>query len=542
MDVFTYLMAKKGHNTHKDLFSYLLGRGGGQSGTYTTFSGTSLNISNSIKAQIKNFMLNSTELTQDGTPTTDSPVDVNVIKDSNNVKIENKNILDMTYALVGYSINATTGLNTEDNRNACGDNYIPVLPNTKYTFSVNVNVTNIRLSEYQNDKSHIQRRTESNTNKITITTTSDTYYLRWSLNKDNQTITQEKLNELDLQLEQGNEATTYVPHQEQNYSINLIGKNLFDYSVAIYKNGYFKNDDGIETTSSASGYTLNHIKVNPNTEYTLSGKIRASGTGAAIYFYDSNKNWIERSVWYSGTSLEKFNFVTPNNCYFIQLQYTMNVYDETTVQIEKGTEATTYKPYKELQYCKIGDYADQIFKNTINSPYYDNTLLENEWYLKKNIWKIILDGTESGFNPGGIDGSTFRTYLGNTTVAFNTTDEIKVLCNYLEGNTPNEIITNQQVGICTRRGTSQGLFLRVPTTIANNLTSFLQWLGTVNPIVYYILETPQYIHISETDYPVLKQELENLYNNAKSYNEQTVITQTNDDLPFNISVDVLIKD
>ena len=45
MELFDYLMTKKGHNlsTHGDLFSYLLGKkASGGSGTYTTFSGTSL--------------------------------------------------------------------------------------------------------------------------------------------------------------------------------------------------------------------------------------------------------------------------------------------------------------------------------------------------------------------------------------------------------------------------------------------------------------------------------------------------------------------
>lgn len=283
MDLFTYLMAKNNQNTHKDLFSYLLGKGSGGGGTYTTYTGTSLNISNTIKAKIKNFMLNSTELTQDGTPSPSSPVDVNVIKNENNIKI-------------------TDGI------------------------------------------------------------------------------------------------------EEQNYPISLGN----------------------------------------------------------------------------------------------------------------------------LEYCKIGNYADQIFKNTTDSLYYDNTLAEGDWYLKKNIGKVIFNGTES-----------WEIYTDNVFSYEKITNIRNCLSDYYVFNSTERIgrLLDGQFGIAN---SANGNRICFKNQNCSTITDFKTWLSTHNTIVYYPLETSTYIHISQEDYPILKAQLENLYNNAKSYNGQTNITQTNDDLPFNISVDVKV--
>lgn len=90
MDLFTYLLGKKGQNTQRDLFSYLLGKGAGGSGTYVNFSGTSLNISNTLRARIKNIELKGAT-SQDGTPTPEAPIPIKVVTGEQNVKIGTTN-------------------------------------------------------------------------------------------------------------------------------------------------------------------------------------------------------------------------------------------------------------------------------------------------------------------------------------------------------------------------------------------------------------------------------------------------------------------
>ena len=102
MDLFTYLMAKKGHNTHRDLFSYLLGKNAGGNGTYTTFSGTSLNISNTLQAKIKNIALEG-NTSQDGDPTPDTPIPIKVVTGEQSINVRSKNLFNafnLTYETV----------------------------------------------------------------------------------------------------------------------------------------------------------------------------------------------------------------------------------------------------------------------------------------------------------------------------------------------------------------------------------------------------------------------------------------------------------
>ena len=68
-------------------------------------------------------------------------------------------------------------------------------------------------------------------------------------------------------------------------------------------------------------------------------------------------------------------------------------------------------------------------------------------------------------------------------------------------------------------------------------SDFKAWLSNNNVTVYYVLQNPQITDISDN---VLINQLE-LLNNAKSYNNQTYISQADNILPFIITVDALKK-
>ena len=76
MNLFTYLMSKKGYNylPHKDLFSYLLGK----NNSIKTETGTEITI-NSIRGLLKSLKLFK-ESTQNGTPTPENPVEIKTVK------------------------------------------------------------------------------------------------------------------------------------------------------------------------------------------------------------------------------------------------------------------------------------------------------------------------------------------------------------------------------------------------------------------------------------------------------------------------------
>lgn len=82
MDLFTYLMAKNGHNTsvHGDLYAYLLGK---NNSTPNIATGTTLEIT-AKKTKINKLILDK-ESSQDETPTLENPVEINTVKGYRNL-------------------------------------------------------------------------------------------------------------------------------------------------------------------------------------------------------------------------------------------------------------------------------------------------------------------------------------------------------------------------------------------------------------------------------------------------------------------------
>lgn len=244
-----------------------------------------------------------------------------------------------------------------------------------------------------------------------------------------------------------------------------------------------------------------------------------------------NTNGEKIRIFLNSTELTQDGTPTPDTPQDIHV-----ITGSNNIKISDGTEEQNYPiDLGILEYCKTGDYADQFFKNTIDSEFYDSTLELNEWYLKKNISIVAFNGSENWrerTNSGGV--KQFYASSGSSNLL-----HYKQFCNYFS-NYNQSLFNWGGVGdfaILTNTKVFYG-------GVSNNITleDFKNKLANENLIVYYVLATPQYIHISETDYPTLKAQLDNLYNNAKSYDGTTNITQTNDDLPFNITYELISDD
>ena len=84
-------------------------------------------------------------------PTPDSPVDVNVVSGDNTIEICGKNECDIENLTFKNGYYSASGVWTGANNN--GDiEYINVLPNTSYTFSINTRALNITICEFNKDK------------------------------------------------------------------------------------------------------------------------------------------------------------------------------------------------------------------------------------------------------------------------------------------------------------------------------------------------------------------------------------------------------
>ena len=423
--------------------------------------------------------LNSTELSQDGTPSPDNPVDVNVIKGDNNIVVENKNLFD--YHWFDSDKEVVWTINTQLGGKAIPI-YIGVGNSATFSSSIPVN-TNIRTLYAVNTITETVSGTyfDSQQTRTVQANTSGYVYLGYFPNRPYYSELAD--NTYYVQIELGSTATEYIEHQEQNYPISLSSKNVFDINDFVTKMSTPYNvtyTDGIVTIKRKGDTTYNYsLSCKENTQYTISlDFLNVASGNYYVRLYYSDNTYTDITSETSYPDFTRLTITSTANKTIDRMNFQLYGYNNEikmkSIQLEEGTTATTYEPYYNIEYCKIGDYADQIFKNTTDSPYYDNTLVDGDWYCKKNVGKI-----------DSYNGESITTTYISTTGGLDT-----------------------------------------------------------GATVYYGIATPTYIHITETDYPTLRTQLENLYNNAISYQNETIISQTNEDLPFNFDVSgrIEIKD
>lgn len=318
-----------------------------------------------------------------------------------------------------------------------------------------------------------------------------------------------------------------------NNTIKVEGKNLCNgINQNVYSNTAV-NQCG--TNSADSGL---YIPVTSNT-YTISTKITQ-----ARYRVACSKNiptpvpqTVYRGVNKDGTS-NSITIDTTGYDYLI-----VNATDLTAIQIEKGSTATTYEAYQSASYqvnlgsielCKIGTYQDRIYKSNGN------------WYLHKEIHKIILDGSESGW-----DYDTQYKYFRNP--SYNFGNNIPLEMNDANKNTYMQYMnlfkinkawsgTNSfrdNVSVQGEFYLSQNAGYKVMFRNLNidNVTDLQAWLSTHNVINYYPLATPTETQITDT---TLISQL-NAIEKAVSYDTQTNISQENANKPFIITA-TAVKD
>lgn len=186
-------------------------------------------------------------------------------------------------------------------------------------------------------------------------------------------------------LEKGNQATPFVPYAIQTYPVNL-GKNLFDKDNANILGAYIESS-GSHGIVNDSASTCIWIPCETNTTYTISrtaGNVfRAVTTSSTPTTGLTTSNYVGND---SGTSI---TVSTGANGKYIVAE--VRNYSSSsslndilaTIQIEKGSTATTYAPYfTPIELCKIGTYRDYIYKSG------------EDWYVHKETNKYIISDTD----------------------------------------------------------------------------------------------------------------------------------------------------
>lgn len=158
-----------------------------------------------------------------------------------------------------------------------------------------------------------------------------------------------------------------IPYFEGMKSVEMpvlktTGKNLFDGKWAI---GGIGNTNGLNSGGTKNINGVNHISVKPNTAYVASSSQLQNENIVVWYAYDINKKLIS----YSTSS--RF-FTTPSNCEFIRVRTfdgdSANISLDCVLQIEEGSVATEYEPYKsttvtcdeEVELRGVGDVKDEL--------------------------------------------------------------------------------------------------------------------------------------------------------------------------------------
>ena len=481
-------------------------------------TGESITLDNTAQYKM-NVALNPSELSQDGTPTPDNPIPIKKVTGDNTITVCGKNLLNSQNWAGGY-IDSSGNLHT-GNTNALFDGYIEVNSNTQYVISTNTSIRNVAISEFDSSQMFIQRnQSGNNVSLLTITTTANTKYVRVQFNYDNSTtITQAIIDGLELQLESGSSRSSYEPYQSQTYPINLgsleyckigdysdefalsTGKNLFGSQLEL---GSLNNNNGIPQNDEGAIRTKDFIEVKSNTTYTINNNNKYH---TYIYFYDENQTFIS-AITGSSATVNPLTFTTTATTKYIKARTiaSNNENDLTTIfMLNEGSTVLPWEPYG------IGN-----------------------WYIRRNIGKNVFDGTEAYNYLGGTTSNPYYVFYNNDRQISNSIKSTTVYSNYFIVDFSSGLL--QKDGGCKIgefNSINRAFFCIHSITSVND---FKTWLTTHNTIIYYILATTTGEAITDT---TLITQLNNLYNQIKSYKGQTNITQTNAELPFNIDANAL---
>lgn len=447
-------------------------------------------------------------------PNPNYPQEIEVMEGKQVVNVSSENKLDKQYFENG-SIDATTGQNINNLQNGRGNNYIPVLPNTTYTISTKNNVFQLRLSEYTNSKTNIQRDGITNNNKLTITTTSNTYYLRWSLNYDGSTtVTQQIIDSLDLQLQEGSTATPYVPYKSQDFEVDLESKNVFD--INDIDNGYFTNNDGNLNTAIEGFHSNRYIGVNNGTIYIrLKGLDNIQLGRFWIQEYDENKNSIVRhtigiyDTFFEKEQVLKYTLLLNSNTKYIRISsYSLKVLEGEEYILKKPikdyfaeylectvsfTDLDTYRPYYNYKLAGIGDYKNNIYTK------------EGKWYVKSLIGKVVLDGSENWTltSTANVFWTTNNYYLPITNTIICISNKYQTFTNIISAS---ELLNEYEVSFNINKTSYPRLYIK--NVDCDDVSELTTELSNNNTEVYYVLATPVEEEITS---PTLIQQLNSLY-------------------------------
>lgn len=385
--------------------------------------------------------------------------------------VKGKNLFDGEYEL--GSINFGTGQLETDAKIIRTKNYQSISSNEDYTLTLPNEVTGINVYYYNNESfikavslsliNHVVRfKTPNNSNKV-----------KWRFNTGYVILNNK------TQLEKGSVATRYVPYG--NIQIVETGKNLADInSIKIGKNW-------VNGTDPQRASILN-IPIEPNTKYTLSGNINSNThlTTLRVVTFEKLGDIFHTGV-FAGV------FTTPSNAHYLSIEIladttiTSDMLKNVWVQLEKGSTATDYEPYKE-EVVNINLKENELC-SLPNGTKDELIVKDGRAKILKRIGKVVLNGSENITKHNSITG---RFNIPVTSV-FGGAGNPNAISNYY---------------ISRYQDVDNSIYVSYANTIQivdfrfkDDIAIFKTWLSTHNTIVYYALATPYEIDLGEVTLP-----------------------------------------
>ena len=283
---------------------------------------------------------------------------------------------------------------------------------------------------------------------------------------------------------EGDYTNVDIPYFEGMQSVKMpvlrtTGKNLIDINtLPIGERGNCEIINGIVYKKPAAEYEATRwvVPVKPNTTYTISAK-GSTGTVQISNFLQSTNPSIDSGFnLHEGGSSATFTTSSHTELTLSIFNFKVVNFEVSDIQLEYGTQATPYEPYK----SNILTVNEDVTLRGVGEVKDELNLLTCE--LTQRIGEIVLDGSENWgtFQQG-------RYYIENTLNNINRpyTYSVNFKCDKLTPITYNEEYSGT-LGIVLYENTNYDFIVR---TDIQTIGEFKQWLSNNPTTVQYQLKT-----------------------------------------------------
>ena len=327
----------------------------------------------------------------------------------------------------------------------------------------------------------------------------------------------------------------FLNDSKWSYSANNLILEAGTYNLS-FNNEVKFSDDGISITiyneNSKIIYTKSRIKNNLSFSISEKGSCTIRVEIMKGQVFDNNDLQLQIEQGSTATDYEPYvgGTASPNPDYPQDIKV---VSGDNTIKISNSNNTLSQSfpiSLGSLELCKIGDYQDYIYKK------------DNKWYKHKAINKNTLNGNErwhfgrTKTNYTNLFTSSFQNDIkipANNNINSNTL----IYCDKFSNNTSASQQWENDTMSSVTINDGKNITFNIPNSIATTEDEFKTYLISNNITLYYVLATPTEEEITDT---TLITQLDEI-SQALSKKGTTIISQNNDDLPFNLDVIALTK-